>query len=181
MLASLFVAIFQTFPVAVAQTNSHTHPAAIGEPVPSIIELGVVSASNYDVTVTLLETLRGEAAWERLQKVSSANPPPPDGREYLLARIRFTLEGRAVSDNDSFELDESPFQWVAYAEDFTQYEDTAATPPEPRLEGAVAAGETVEGWAVFVVDPDDAKPMLTFDPSSGGATGRGNILFFKLY
>jgi hypothetical protein len=27
----------------------------------------------------------------------------------------------------------------------------------------------------------DSKPVLVFDPDTGGATGRGRTLFFKLY
>ena len=47
--------------------------------------------------------------------------------------------------------------------------------------GPVKSGETKEGWVAFAVQKSEKRPIMTFDPSSGGATGRGNILFFKLY
>lgn len=179
--ALLCIAFTLPVPNAGAQGNAHNNPAAPGEQVTSIVEIGIVNASNYDVAITLLETVRGKEAMDRLQVVSTDNQPPEAGYEYLLARIRFNLQGRSVSDQGTFELGNSPFQWIAYASDFRQYESVSVAPPEPELRGLVQPGETVEGWVAFAVEQSERKPILTFDPASGGATGRGNILFFKLY
>jgi hypothetical protein len=53
--------------------------------------------------------------------------------------------------------------------------------PKPSLSGRVKPGQSVEGWVAFAVDQKDSKPLMVFDPDSGGATGRGRTLFFKLY
>lgn len=164
-----------------AQGNSPTNPAAVGEPVVSVVEIGVVAASNYDVTITILEILRGEEVMNKLKTANPAIAPAKEGFEYLLARVRFELRGRAVSDKGVFDLAGSPFQWVANAADLRAYEGITVTPPEPALQGPVKVGETREGWVAFTVEKQENKPVLTFDPASGGATGRGNILFFKLY
>lgn len=166
---------------AFAQVNSYDNPAAPGEPVKSIVQLGPMNTSNYDVTITLLETVRGQAAMQMLKTADMAARAPAAGFEYVLARIRFHLQGRAVSDIGAFVLGDSPFQWVAYSAELDQYDSADVTPPKPVLQGPVKSGETKEGWLAFTVAEGESKPIMAFDPSSGGATGRGNILFFKLY
>ena len=168
-------------PAAFAQVNSSSSPAAQGQPVKSIVQIGPMNTSNYDVTITLLQTVRGQQAMQMLEAADPANKPPKAGFEYVLARIRFQLEGRAVSDIGAFVLGSSPFQWMAYSADFDQYDKVSVTPPDPVLKGPVKSGQTKEGWVAFAVPTSEKQPIMTFDPSSGGATGRGNILFFKLY
>jgi hypothetical protein len=175
MLLSLFAAVSQ------AQDNSPSNAAAIGTPVKSIVELGSVMTSNYDVTVTVLEAIRGKGAMDRLTTANPGNKPPKAGFEYILARVRFEVKGRAVSDDRSFELGSSPLQWVALSSDLAEYPGVSASPPKPGLTGPAPPGQVVEGWLVFAVDQKDSKPIMVFDPDSGGATGRGKPLFFKLY
>jgi hypothetical protein len=45
----------------------------------------------------------------------------------------------------------------------------------------VKPGESIEGWLAFAVKQKDSKPVMVFDPDTGGATGRGKTVFFKLY
>jgi len=179
--ALLFATLLLPVTGVLAQGNSHTNPAAQDDPVISVVEIGVVAASNYDVTITLLETLRGAQALDKLTAVNPAIAPPRTGYEYLLARVRFELRGRAVSDKGVFDLGGSPFQWVANSADLRAYDGITLPPPEPALQGPIKAGETREGWLAFAVEQSESQPILIFDPASGGATGRGNILFFKLY
>ena len=181
LLRTLPVFLFIITLPAFAQVNSDSNPAAQGEPVKSIVQIGPMNTNNYDVTITLLQTVRGQQAMQMLKAADPANKPPKDGFEYMLARVRFQLQGRAVSDIGTFGLGESPFQWVAYSADFDQYGNTAVTPPKPALKGEIRSGGTKEGWVAFAVQKSEKQPIMTFDPSSGGATGRGNILFFKLY
>ena len=177
----LFFANLTSLPHALAQGYSYTDPAPKGVPVTSIVQIGPMNTTNFDVTITLLETVRSKQALERLQTASADIKAAKAGYEYLLARIRFALQGRAVSDIGVFELGDSPFQWIAYSSDLRQYESAAVTPPKPALQGPARSGEAVEGWVVFAVEQKEREPMMAFDPSSGGAIGRGNILFFELY
>jgi hypothetical protein len=55
------------------------------------------------------------------------------------------------------------------------------TVPKPALTGLAKPGGSMEGWVGFAVSQKDSKPVMVFDPDTGGATGRGKILFFKLY
>jgi hypothetical protein len=166
---------------AIAQDNSSTNPASIGSPVRSMVELGSVYTNIYDITITVLETVRGNEAMERLKAASPDNKTPAEGFEYILARVKFDFKGRAVSDKLRFDLGDVPMQWVALAEDLTEYPRVSVTVPKPALAGMVNPGQSVEGWLAFAVDRKDSKPVMVFDPDTGGATGRGRTLFFKLY
>lgn len=166
---------------ALAQYNSSKNPAPIGSPVRSMVELGSVYSSIYDITITVLETIRGRDAMKLLKKADSKNKKPSKGSEYIIVRVRFEMKSRAVSDILTFDLGDSPLQWVALASDLTEYSRVSVTVPAPALKGTVKPGGSVEGWVAFAVDKKDSRPVMVFNPDSGGATGRGKTLFFKLY
>jgi hypothetical protein len=185
--AVLVIALFVSMATAslhpaMAQDNASTNPAAIGSPVRSMVELGSVYSNIYDISITVLETVRGKEAMDRLKAASTDNKAPAEGFEYILARVKFEFKGRAVSDKLPFDLGNAPLQWVALAgADLTEYDRVSISVPKPALAGTVKPGQTVEGWLVFAVDRKDSKPVLVFDPDTGGATGRGKTSFFKLY
>lgn len=179
---ALFVWVFAGLLLGLAaQDNSPANPAPIGTPVPSMVELGSVSSNIYDTTVTCLEVVRGKEALSRLKAASAANPAPAAGTEYLLARVRFELKGRSVSDRMGIEIGDTPLQWVALGSDLTEFTRPTVTVPSPALAGNVPAGGSIEGWAAFAVDARETQPIMVFDPDTGGGTGRGKTLFFKLY
>ncbi len=169
------------FQSASAQYNSSTNPASVGETVKSMIELGSVYSNIYDISITVIETVRGKNAMDLLKKADRKNSKPPKGYEYILVRARFEMKGRAVTDTLSFNVGDNPLQWVALASDLTDYPKASVTVPKPALMGTVKSGDSLEGWAAFMVDQKDTSPVMVFDPDSGGATGRGRTLFFKLY
>lgn len=178
----LFTALSAASPAQeIEKFNSSTNPAAIGEPVPSMIELGSVNSSIYDMTITVLEMIRGKEAMDLLKKANSKNKKPPKGYEYILVKVKYDLSGRAVTDTMSLALGDSPLQWVALTSDLNDYSPISVTVPKPALAGNVKAGESREGWLAFAVEKKDKRPVVVFNPDSGGATGRGRTLFFKLY
>jgi hypothetical protein len=177
----LALAFAASFRPAMAYDNSSTNPAEVGSRVRSMVELGSVYSNIYDIGVTVLETVRGKEAVARLLSADAKNPAPAEGSEYILARVKFELQGRAVTDTLTFELGDAPLQWVALSEDLIEYPPVSVAAPDPRLAGTVHPGRFMEGWVVFAVDHSDAKPVMVFDPDTGGATGRGRTLFFKLY
>jgi hypothetical protein len=165
-----------------AQENTPTNPVAVKVPLKSMVELGSVYTNIYDITITVLETVRGNAAMEQLKAADPNVKAPAAGFDYVLARVKFDLKGRYVSDNLSFDLGSEPLQWVALSgSDLTEYDRVPVTVPKPALVGVVKPAGSMEGWVGFAVSQKDAKPVMVFDPDTGGATGRGKTLFFKLY
>jgi hypothetical protein len=181
IMALLGLMVATSLQPVMAQDNSPTNPAAINTPVRSMIELGSVYTNIYDITITVLETVRGNAAMDRLKAASPDVKAPANGLEYVLARIKFDFKGRYVSDNLSFDLGDEPLQWVALSgPDLTEYNRVSVAVPKPALVGRIKPGSSTEGWVAFAVQQKDSKPVMVFDPDTGGATGRGKTLFFKL-
>ena len=168
-------------PARSQQISSPTNPAAIGTTVKSMIELGSVSANIYDIAITNLEVIRGQEALSRLKSASASNPAPPAGMEYVLARVKFELKGRYTSDTMGMNIGDNPLQWVALRSDLTEITKPALKVPSPEMVGRVEPGKSIEGWVAFAVDTSDARPIMVFDPDTGGGTGRGMTMFFKLY
>ena len=69
-------------PAAMAQGTAYDDPAGQGVPVKSVVQVGPMNTNNYDVTVTLLETVRGRQALQRLKAVDAKAGPPRAGFEY---------------------------------------------------------------------------------------------------
>jgi hypothetical protein len=181
IMALLGLMVAASLQPVMAQDNSPTNPAAVNTPVRSMIELGSVYTNIYDITITVLETVRGNAAMDRLKAASPDVKAPANGFEYVLARIKFDFKGRYVSDNLPFDLGDEPLQWVALSgSDLTEYSRVSVTVPKPALAGRIKPGNSTEGWVAFTVQQKDSKPVMVFDPDTGGATGRGKTLFFKL-
>lgn len=178
----LMAVVLVTLRPTIAQDNSSTVPAPIGAPVRSMVELGSVYTNIYDITITVLEVVRGKEAMDRLKAASAANKEPTEGFEYVLARVKFEFKGRAVSDRIPFDVGSAPLQWIALSgKDLTEYDRVSVTVPKPALVGIVQPGQSLEGWVAFAVHRQDRTPLMVFDPDAGGATGRGRTLFFKLY
>jgi hypothetical protein len=167
---------------AIAQDNTPTNPTAKGTPVRSMIELGSVYTNIYDITIAVLETVRGKEAMDRLKAANPDVPAPAAGSEYVLAKVKFELKGRYVSDTIPLDIGKDPLQWISLSgTDLTENDRVSVTLPKPALEGRVKPGESIEGWRAFSVKQSDSKPVMVFDPDTGGATGRGKTVFFKLY
>ncbi|NLD35494.1 MAG: hypothetical protein GX654_01345 [Desulfatiglans sp.] len=166
---------------ALAQFNSSKNPAPIGSPVKDMVELGSVYSNIYDITITVLETVRGNGAMVLLKKADSNVKQPSKGFEYILAKVRFEMKARAVSDKLTINIGDSPLQWIALTSELLEYTGISVTVPDPALKGTVKPGEKLEGWVAFAVDKKDKGPIMVFDPDTGGATGRGKTVFFKLF
>ena len=181
MIVLLAAAAVASLHPAIAQDNASSNPAAVGSRVRSMVELGSVYTNIYDIAITVLETVRGKEAMDRLKASNPNSTAPAEGFEYVLARVKFEFKGRAVTDTLSFGLGDDPLQWVALSADLIEYPKTSVSVPKPALVGRIKPGDSMEGWVVFMVSQKDSKPVMVFDPDTGGATGRGRTLFFKLY
>jgi len=134
----------------------------------------------YNATITLMEVARGGEAWNRLKAAGESNPEPRAGYEYILARIAFEMKARGKPGDKTFELGRK-LQFTAFSADFEEYGAPDVVLPKPDLKRRISAGERAEGWVAFEVKKADSRPLMLFDPSSGGAMQRGKTLFFKLY
>jgi hypothetical protein len=166
---------------ATAQGQSPSSPAPVRTPIMTAIECGegYTSFELYDMKINLLEIVRGAKAWDLIKEASASNKPPKVGFEYILARIRFEFSSRGSPQECIHELRREEF--TALSADGKEYETPSVVPPKPELSGSLRSGHSLEGWIVFSVAKDDSKPLMAFDPASGGAMSRGKVIWFQLY
>lgn len=134
----------------------------------------------YDARITVIEVLRGKAAWERLRSETAAAKPAPGGLEYALARIRFEFSARGKPGDKSYAL--SGDQFIAFSSDrTTQYPPAPAPLPALGLDRTLHSGEAAEGWAVLLVDRREQNPLMAFRADVRLLSHTGTGPFFRLY
>jgi hypothetical protein len=128
---------------------SRANPAPAGE---------MVSGLNWDFQV--LETLRGDDAWAALQTANQFNEPAPEGKEYLLTRVKVAS---THEDSEPHLIGGYDF-WVTG--DSQQLVGVAgAVTPEPALQGELFAGGETEGWIAYLIPQGEGNLMLMLDES----------------
>ncbi len=165
---------------AQGQGSSPNDPVPAGTTVSGIIECGEGYTSHelYDMKITLLEVIRGEQAWKRLQAASSSNKPAEPGTEYLLARIKYEYFARGVPGLCVHPL--TPEEFTAYSAKGEDYTTVSVVPPKPELRRGLKSGESFEGWVVFAVATGDKAPLMYYSADSGGAVQHGGGKWFLL-
>ena len=177
-----FLAIYALLCViGIAQSGkSPTDPIPVGTTAKTEIQCGASAGSmeSYDASITVLKVLRGTDAWNLLKEANPSNKQPHTGYEYVLVRISFSMKARGAPADKTFDLGR-PMQFVAISADGREYLAPSLTLPKPELARTIRADQAAEGWVAFMVEQKERKPIMLFDPSSGGAMGRGRTIFFQ--
>ncbi len=111
----------------------------------------------------------------KLKEAFSYNNDPKPGFEYILTRVRFDYLNGPDADT-KYHLN-SAVHLTGVSSAGKDYEYVILTTPEPRLDAELYPGASTEGWAVYQVAVDDAKPLLAFDRDYKGKGG----VWLKLY
>ena len=154
----------------------------VGVPYETMISFGdgYTSADElYDVSITVLEIVRSDKAWQLLHSSSPGAPPSPAGTEYLLARIKFDYKARGVPGDTPYLLRENQFK--AVSELGVEYKFADSVTLRPGLNGILYAPDSLEGWIVFMVNNEDHLPLLVFNEEVVNTSHRGSGLWFQLY
>ena len=181
------VAILATISLAVANViaaNSFVDQAQpLGRTLSTIIIFGDQYDGGdelYDARITVVQVVRGEKAWEMLKAISTSNPAPKAGFEYLLARVRFEFSARTSPSHYNYTIDEA--QFTAMKADGTAYAaPSIAEEPMPDLQGTLKPGNSLEGWITFAVPRADRQPLMLFRADVGSVIHEGSGSLFKLY
>jgi hypothetical protein len=166
---------------ASAQTGSGpSDPAPVGTVVTGIIECGEGYTSHelYDMKITLIEVLRGEKAWKRIQEAGNTQKPTEPETEYLLARVRYEFYARGNPGTCVHQL--VPDEFAAYNKNGEDYKAASVSPPKPELRKSLKSGESFEGWVAFSVAKEDSAPLMLYSADTGGAVEHGGGKWFLL-
>ncbi|MEM7112795.1 MAG: hypothetical protein AAF614_10215 [Chloroflexota bacterium] len=122
-------------------------------PLPADTEL--ITQNSWEIVV--LETQRGEAAWEMIRLANGNNEPAADGREYLL--VKYWIKNNSTDpDKASLGLHLTGNGLVIHYSF-----DAGVVEPDPQLE-TYLAGETESiGWVAYQVYENEGNLMLLVD------------------
>ena len=126
---------------------------------------------NYSANIRVIETIRGEEAWESIEKANMFNEAPKDGYEYIIVRVAFSL---LTADNDA-SVSANYYDFDFYSGKDEEYEMVSVV-YENKLSTNLFVGGSAEGYVIGMVKKDDANPKLAYGLDYYGANG----IWFKL-
>ena len=140
--------------------GSRGNPYSVGEAAPMFMD------RKLEFTLTVVEVLRGDPAWERILDASDYNDPAPEGFEWVMARIEVSYTGQ---DEGLLEISESDFAVVTKGRVLGYMDIWTYTPSglEPKLDVSLFPGGSAEGWIAVPVALDDPSPLLAVGLSAG--------------
>ena len=119
----------------------------------------VVSGSY---AATLLEAVQGEEAAARVAEADTNNPPPPDGQEYVVARVKVRNTGTSPEP-----IPVAPSNFGLTGTAARLHPAAPVVAPQPELRAELPPGGVVEGWVVLPVIAGETDRMLVVLPGTG--------------
>lgn len=119
---------------------------------------------DYSAAIRVVETLRGDVAWEMIQEANMFNSEPDEGYEYVLAKIAFSV----LSVEDDAAHNVNSYHFKAFSGNNEEMPMCSVVEPEPMLTGQLYAGGNTEGWIAVQVKKDDASPKLAYGQDYSG-------------
>jgi len=126
---------------------------------------------EFKATITLTDFKRGSTAWSMIKEANMFNDEPSEGKEYILAKVKFKLLEN--KNEEAYRLTEYDFK--AVSKNGLVYGLHSVVEPEPQLSAELYPGASYEGWVAFEVDKSDNNPLISFKRGEEGE------LWFKLY
>ena len=157
-------------PVPPTSTTIPTETAApptVAPPTPTSGPVGLSRSNPYppdemalvpNWSVRVLETVRGEEAWQIIAAANPYNDPPPEGMEYLLVKIDAKC---TYDDIEQHSMSESDFKLTG--DRLVRYSSGFAAGLEPDLSAQLLSGGETEGWVAFLVGQGEGSLILIVD------------------
>lgn len=135
-----------------------------------------VSSTNPDYTaaIRVIETIRGEKAWEMIKEANMFNSEPKEGYEYIIAKVAFS----ALSVQNDASVSASSYNFDFYSGNNEEYDSVYVT-MDNKLSQNIYSGGNAEGYVVGMVKTDDKSPKLVYGLSSGSEV-YGKAVWFAL-
>lgn len=124
-------------------------------------------SDGYTADVVVTDIIRGEAAKTKLTAADKIVANPPEGMEYLLAKVKATVSN--VKNDKNVELTADSLK--AYSTDNAEYPAVSDIHMDQEFKGKVYSGGSVEGYVVFMVNKTDLAPKTVFGAAADGTGG----------
>jgi hypothetical protein len=149
------------------QTNT---PASTASPTPVPIGLSrtnpypqseVITTSDWEVRV--LETKRGDQAWQDLKAANMFNMTPPDNMEYILVKLHVK---NISNDSEEHSIGECDFGITGSQKINYTCAMVVIVAPEPQLDGKLYSGGEIEGWAGYLMFKGETNLILVMNETN---------------
>ena len=122
---------------------------------------------NYTASVRVIETIRGDVAWDMIRDANMFNDAPTDGHEYILAKV--TIKAESVDDDKTMGVNNYDFK--VYSSNNSEYDYAYVVNPYPTLAESLFEGGNTEGYVAFQVKKDDPSPKMVYGIKWDGSGG----------
>lgn len=156
-----------TAPVADANTYSRSNPAPLNTVQTYTKTSEYFEDDNYTVSISVLETVRGEKAYNALKASGTIYPEPDEGYEYVNAKIAFSV----IETKGDFSIEPSQGYFKSFTSNNEECPYCIYVSTEPYLTGALYEGGKTEGWITVMVKKDDANPKIAYGLDYDGRNG----------
>ncbi len=153
-------------PVAEEKEYSRNNPAPINT-IQTYTQNNEYASDNHTVNIRIMETIRGEKAWEMLYAANMFNEEPEEGYEYILVKVAMSV--MSVQDDNAFSV--NSYEFETFSSNNEEMPAPILVEPEPQLTGKLYAGGSTEGWIAVMVKKDDANPKIAYGLDYNGAGG----------
>lgn len=156
--SSRYIAIDEGASISVSPDFASLAPTNLGTDRMSPAPMGEKLVSD-DWEITILESIRGEEAWNIILEANQYNDPPEAGMEFILVKVH----ARNISTQDIAQsMDFTSFTTTGSANEI--YDAPWAVAPEPILTSSLFPGGETEGWIVVQAAISETGVNLIFAP-----------------
>ena len=154
-------------PVAEKGQYSRNNPAPLNTVQKYTKTSKIFEEDNYTVSIRVMETVRGEKAYDALNDKLLPYPKPDEGYEYMNVKIAFSVN----ETKEDVSVNVSDYGFDAFSSNNEESPSTYLASVEPNLQGSLYAGGNTEGWITVQVKKDDKAPKLAYGLDYNGAGG----------
>jgi hypothetical protein len=153
-----YVALIPEAALAVPPDLVELHPTDLGRTREQPAPVGQTAVTG-DWAVSVLEAVRGEAAWQQIHAANRYNEPPAEGFEYILVRARVRY---LCSADQPARLTGGFFKTIGSSN--VVRDAPSVVEPKPPLDAALFTGGSFEGWIVVQTARAETGVLLIFQP-----------------
>lgn len=140
------------------QIGSRKNPVPLGQAVEFTSES--YTSGSGKVRLSLLEIVRGDAAWDMVLDANMFNDPPENGKEYLCVKVEMTFLEDLTGEDKPLKSDKYDFDYADGG--FSVSNGARVVEPEPEFDVQLYEGATSSGWVTFLVEKDETNPYAIY-------------------
>ena len=131
----------------------------------SYIDMSSISP-DYSANIRITDVIRGANANEKVKNDNMFNEDAPQGYEYILARVSFSL----ISSQNDVSINANGWNFKFYSSNNEEYENVFVSIND-ELSTDLYPGGNAEGYIVGLVKVEDPAPKLAYGLDYNGVNG----------